>query len=467
MSISRRSFIGLSFGGIATAICPSNVYSGAQLSYEKILDSVHKISGGKPHTLKILYPQGSLANLKPIAGLFTEKTQVQIEFVETTVDGINTKMYIDSAGNQNSYDIALPATFGIPGLADAEVIADQTSYSQRYETEFAYNKSLYSLGDYYKGRFYGYQTDGDAYLMFYSKKCMEDSEYKKRFSDKYGQELSLPKSWKELDQLMQFFHKPEDNKYGGCLFRTPSYMVWEWWIRFHAKGYYPVGDDMKPNINNDAGVEALEDLFKATKFQHPSVKTNGLFDNWKEYAKGECVVNIGWGGSQKHFNSDKSRMKGKMLFAPTPQVSYFNWGWNYVTSNLSRQKELAYLFCLFATTPEVSILGVRESGFFDPFREEHYSDRVITSSYSKPFLSAHREAMRTAIPDFYIKSYDKYMSALKENISLAAQGDIAPKEALSLSALQWEKITDEEGRAGQVKQWAFLKKQYPDHLKLQ
>jgi multiple sugar transport system substrate-binding protein len=266
---------------------------------------------------------------------------------------------------------------------------------------------------------------------------------------------------------MEFFHRPNEEKYGGCLFRTPGYMVWEWWIRFHAKNHFPVQDDMTPNINNQAGVEALEDLLRATQFQHPSARTNGLFDNWREYAKGHCAVNIGWGGTQKYLNSKTSKMKDRMLFAPTPQISYFNWGWNYVTSKLSAHQEIAYLFSLYATISMPSKIAVQnQTGFFDPFRECHYQDPKIEQSYSKEFLVAHKQAMKTAIPDFYLKGQGKYIQTLRENITSAAEKEISPREALSFTAKQWEMITQEEGRDGQIEQWLFLKKQYPKHLNL-
>ncbi|GJL99199.1 MAG: hypothetical protein DHS20C07_08790 [Methyloligella sp.] len=474
MQYTRRNFVKQSL--CATAFASSQSFTANsfaaitvknQDNEDTIIEAVKNLKAGKNIQLKLLYPQGSIGNIKPVATLFTKLTGVKISFIKTTVDDINTKIFIDTAGQKSSFDIALPATFGIPDLAEAGALADQSSYAEKYEKHIDYKPSLYSLGDRYKRAFYGYQTDGDAYLTFFHKDCMENPDEQKRFADKHGHELTLPQTWKELDQLMEFFHRPDEEKFGGCLFRTPGYMVWEWWIRFHAKNYFPVQDDMTPNINNQAGVEALEDLLRATQFQHPSALTNGIFENWREYAKGHCAVNIGWGGTQKYLNSKTSKMKGRMLFAPTPQISYFNWGWNYVTSKLSVHKEIAYLFSLYATIAMPSKIAVQnQTGFFDPFREGHYTDPKIEQSYSKEFLVAHKQAMKTAIPDFYLKGQGKYIQTLRENITSAAEKEISPQEALSFTAKQWEMITEEEGREGQIEQWLFLKKQYPKHLNL-
>ena len=57
-------------------------------------------------------------------------------------------------------------------------------------------------------------------------------------------------------------------------------------------------------------------------------------------------------------------VKGQLLKTP-----YFNWGWNYVVSTVSKQPEIAYLFTLYACSPVMSTHAVRDvDGYFDPFR---------------------------------------------------------------------------------------------------
>ena len=464
MSLTRRDFTKRSLFTLSgLALLPTQTFSKAKAVPEKtILDYVRNITNNKKIILRLLYPQGALDNIKPVTDSFSAATNISFEFIQTTVDDINTKILIDTAMQKNSFDIALPSTFGIPDLAEAGALEDLSRYAEKYENKIGYSPSLYALGDRYKASFYGYQTDGDVYLMFFHKDCMQNLDEQKRFADKYGKPLALPTSWNELDQIMAFFHRPEQDKYGGCLFRTPRYMVWEWWIRFHAKGLFPVNDEMVPNIDKAPAIDALEEMIAASKFQHPSSNTNSLFDNWKLYGQGQCVVNVGWGGTQKYLNSEKSNMKDKLLFSPTPQVSYFNWGWNYVASAFSDNKEIAYLFSLYATLPTQSTLAIKNAdGFFDPFREEHYQSNDIEQTYTRPFLQAHKQAMQTAIPDFYIQGQSSYMQSLEENIALANDGKITAKEALSFTAKRWEELTNAEGRESQIKQWLFLKAQYP------
>jgi len=462
MTIDRRNFLTRSAAAIAAVGTPFSATDAfASEGVYALLEDAKAAISSNPVTLSILFPQGSINNIKPVAEKFSQATGAKIEFIETTVDDINTHILNAAARQEGNFDIALPATFGIPDLVEAGALEDLTEYSQKHEQINRFEDSLYALGDEYKGKKYGYQTDGDAYLMFYNEILLTDDRNQKEYSDAFGQPLSLPSTWDELDRQMKFFHKPADEQFGGCLFRTSGYLVWEWWIRMHANGGLPVTEDMSADLASDAGVSALEKMIAATEFQHPSATTNGLFENWAEFSKGQCYANIGWGGTQKYLNSNKSSLKGKMLFAPTPEVSYFNWGWNYVVSKYSASTEVAYLFCLFATLPEMSRLAVRGDGFFDPFRAEHYDDPQIVNVYSEPFLSAHKAAMQRAIPDFYIQEHGQYMSVLRENITAAFNGDITPQAALQITEVQWDDITDNIGRESQIQQWKFLLSQYP------
>lgn len=430
-------------------------------STEKAIALTKSLTKGKKVTLNILYPEGSQENIKPIAAMFQAKTGVFVQLIETTVEDINTKLLLNSATETSDFDIALPATFGIPDLAEAGILADLTAIKKKYASELNIKPSMYTAGDYYKGKFYGYQTDGDAYIMFYNQRWLNDEKSQQRFMKTYNRRLTLPKTWEELDQLMAFFHEPKKRRYGGCMFRLPRYMVWEWWIRFHALGGTPADSHMSAQLNSSEGVKALQDIIDSMAFQHPSSKTNGLFENWSQFSKGECFANIGWGGTQKYLVANNKAFADSLSHAPTPQVSYFNWGWNYVVSKYSKHAKVAYLFTAFATSPEMSTLSVQQNGFFDPFRSEHFEDEKINQLYNPSFLNAHKQAMKTAIPDFYIQGQGQYIQVLQEAITSASEGEVSAQQALDYANAQWNEITKKMGMQKQIIQWKALKKSYP------
>lgn len=430
-----------------------------------------KLASDRGVRLRLLIPNGSQGNVEPVIRAFKEMAGIDVELIVTAVDDINTKLMLDQMVGSEGYDLALPATFGVPELAEAGVLLDISAFATKYEPADLREHALYTIGDSYDGRLYGFQADGDAYLMFYNKPWLEDSDNQKRYADQFDQPLAIPETWQELDRQMAFFHHPAENRFGGALFRTPTYIAWEWWVRYHAKGMWPFDDEMNPLIDGEAGVVALEELIAASRFLYPKASAAGLFDNWKAYAHGNIYANIGWGGTQKHLNGPTSKLRGKLAFSITPGgivdgetlvTPYFNWGWNYVVASQSKETEIAYLFALFASSPRQSTRSVSDpKGYFDPHRPEHYQDEGIIDAYTKPFLEAHEASMRGAIPDLYLDGHGEYFGALNEGIIAAHQGRKDAAAAMDEIAKRWKIITHRLGWAKQQAQWRALRSKYP------
>ncbi|MBX2884001.1 MAG: extracellular solute-binding protein [Granulosicoccus sp.] len=466
----RRRLLGKLLAGyaIAPATIANSIAQSSNKWHVEIANAARQSRETGP--VQLLIPDGSQANIVAATELFTQLSGVRCQISEVPVDEINVEMMLQASSEHSSFDVALPATFGLPDLVEAGTIYPLDEFAERFEPAEFSSGQLYRQGDFYQGHLYGYQTDGDAYVLFYNKQMLEDPNERAAYEQTTGMPLQVASNWQELDQMMKFFHRPEQNIFGGCLFRNPGYLAWEWWARLHAKGILPLADDMRPLVDTDQGIEALRELIAATEYQTPESLTNGLFENWEDFSQGKAFCNIGWGGTQKYLMS-QAAMRDNLIHTPLPgfdsksdqtTMGYFNWGWNYTVSSKSARKELAYLLALFCVSPVASTLAVREqAGYFDPFHESHYSDAEIQNTYGKSFLSAHRDSMGQCIPDFYLRGQGKYMDALREQIVLALQGEISPEAAMKTCAKRWNHITRRLGIEIQREQWLALKSSYP------
>jgi len=476
-SSSRTTRRGAIAGAVAAACSiPIGAFGETSTSlHAQVAQKVRALTRGQPLDLRLLLPHGSLGNVGPVIAKFSAMTGVQVKVTEVPVDEINTELTLDALSNTRRYDIALPATFGLIGLVAANAILPITNLAAQHEPPGFRDGILYDVGDRIDRELYGFQTDGDAYMMFYHQEMLTNPANALAYKDKFGTPLERPLTWEELDQQMAFFHRPDEGQFGGLLFRKPGFLAWEWWVRFHAKGVWPFSPDMTPQIASDPGIEALEEMKRATDHLHPASASLGLFGNWERFGKGDIYCNIGWGGTQKFLNAPGSDMRGKMEYGPTPGgmvngnllvTPYFNWGWNYVVSSTTDSPEISYLFALFASTPEMSTLAVRQNdGFFDPFRPEHYEDAGIQSAYTPDFLSIHRNSLETAIPDLYLKDQGEYLRVLTKWLGRALSGDAAPKHALERVAQRWELITNGSGRRAQIARWNRLRARYPANVR--
>ncbi len=443
--------------------------------HEAVAQRVRDLSAGRKLSLRLLLPNGSGGNVNPVVAAFREMTGVDVQSFETPVDEINTELTLDALSNSQRYDVALPATFGLPDLVAAGAILPIADLAKRHEPAGFRNDILFGVGDSFDRETYGFQTDGDAYMMFYNKGMLSNEDEQSHYADQFGKALTRPETWQDLDQQMAFFNRPSEDKWGGLLFRTPGYLAWEWWVRFHAKGIWPFSQDMEPQIASQAGVQALEEMIRATEHLHPAASELGLFENWEQFSQGNIYSNIGWGGTQKFLNGPQSNMRDNMVFGPTPGgivngelliTPYFNWGWNYVVSSNSSLPEISYLFALFASTPQMSTLAVRQAdGFFDPFRPEHYDDQGVIDTYTPEFLTVHRASLEAAIPDLYLKDQGAYFRILSEWLARALAGEIAPEKALQRVSQRWRTITNGSGHAIQKSRWAQLRAKYPQQIR--
>lgn len=476
-SLTRRQIFAQAGSAAMCSALPgiSLAQPGTPPLHVAVAQRVRALAPSELTTLRLLIPAGSGGNVGPVAQTFHDMTGIRIHITETPYDEINTDLALGALVGEQSYDLALPATFGLPDLVAAGAILPLTDYARHHEPKGFRDGILFGVGDSFDDEIYGFQTDGDTYLMFYNTDFLNNATYQQDYAQRFGLALRMPDTWEELDRQMGFFHRPESGQYGGLLFRRPGYTAWEWWVRFHAKGLWPFDRDMVPQIDSAQGIAALTEMIAASRHQWSGVTEMNIFQSWERFSKGDVYCCIGWGGSQKLFNSATSQVRGKLAYGPTPggimdgkmlKTPYFNWGWNYVVARTSPVPEIAYLYALFASSPAMSTLAVRQTdGFFDPFRPEHYDDPGIIAAYSSAFLEVHRASMESAIPDIYLKDQGEYLRVLGAWLTRAFDGEVSPKDALTRTAQRWRLITNRAGRTQQIKRWDQLKRKYPSSIR--
>ncbi|MEM9171858.1 MAG: extracellular solute-binding protein [Pseudomonadota bacterium] len=441
-----------------------------------IRQSIKRLGSKKPEVLRVLAPAGSQSNLQPIIDSFRELTGIDTQVSLAPVDDINTQLLLEQMTASQPHDLAVIATFGVPDLAQSTAIQSIDRFESRYPALAELRQEcLFALGDRFSGKTYGPQVDGDLYLLFYNTALLNAPAFRARHERLVGREPRPAATWSELDELMLVANEPDKGRYGGLLFRTPRYIVWEFWSRLHCNGVLPFDDEMRPRLTEPGARAALESLIAASASQHPATDRLSLTDNWAAFCQGNALVNIGWGGSQKYFRQHRDRFAQGIIVTQLPgyagadgpvPLPYFNWGWTMAVPSVSQHPEVAYLFGALATLPVVSSQAIRQTdGFFDPYHPAHYDDPDIQKAYGESFLTAHKAGLKAAIPDLYIRGQGQYLDALSDKLILANRGAMTPIDALRSVSAQWERITDQLDRGQQKRQWRALRENYPkDYL---
>ena len=130
----RRQLLLGGTGGLFAWCLPHTVMAdSADELHTIVANEARRLAGENQTSLRMLIPAGSGENLEPIILAYREATGIQVEIIESPVDDINTQLTLDSMSGDSAYDLALPATFGLPDLVSSGAIVPLGDYAARHE----------------------------------------------------------------------------------------------------------------------------------------------------------------------------------------------------------------------------------------------------------------------------------------------------------------------------------------------
>jgi multiple sugar transport system substrate-binding protein len=335
---------------------------------------------------------------------------------------------------------------------------------------------------------YGIPLDGDSHMCYYRKDAIENTEYQKRFAEKYGYSLTPPQTWKQYRDIAEFFHGWDwdgdgEIEYGAVEFmRKGGQANWLYFSRAAAYASIPLQhglffdpDTMDALISSPGHVEALKDWIEILKFGYPGMIGFDSGEVRTIYHLGPVCLGIDWGDiGVLSDTGPESKVRGKVgytilpgttktwdykkgkwvEFAPENAAPYLAFGgWVGSIDVNSPNIEAAYDFLSYLSSPEVSYIDVTtpETGF-NPYRKSHFAklDRWYEFGFVYPadYLMAIEETIAhpNVQVDLRIPGTSKYMEAIEVQTSMALAGEKTPEEAMADAAKEWDRITDELGR---------------------
>ena len=72
-------------------------------------------------------------------------------------------------------------------------------------------------------KYWAIPLEGDAAGWAYRKDWFEDPKEMEAFKAKYGYDLAVPKTYKELRDIAEFFYRPDEKRYGIAIYTDNSY----------------------------------------------------------------------------------------------------------------------------------------------------------------------------------------------------------------------------------------------------
>ena len=323
------------------------------------------------------------------------------------------------------------------------------------------------------GKLYALMYDGDNLQVIYRTDLFNDPKEQKDFKAKYGWDLAPPKTWDQYMQIAEFFTRPP-NLYGTAFYAQRGF-CYAWFINiFAGMGGRWFSDDMKPGINSEAGVKALEMLVKQKQYSPPNILQIGYPELNEAFLNGSTAMVVQWNDLPLKVDDPKmSKVVGKGGVAPIPVRTYMPYSRVMAVSAFSKNPEDAYRVAAWMQLPDVTITYVYNSNCGqDPYRysslkweaatKNHEGGPALTPDLAKVYVETIKEGLKNGYPELSIPGAPRYLDILDLYVSQALAGTLPAKAALDATANEWNNITQAEDPDSQKAAYAAWVKSFKD-----
>ena len=435
-----------------------------------------------------------------------EATGGKINIAEVPIETLHQQIFSDLASGLGKYDAYMPGAwfYGDFFQADKPYIVPIDQWIP--DPKHAYwdpgewlpsIKKLYS----WDGKIYGGPADADGQALYYRRDLFANPDIQAKFKAKFNYDLPAPPTtMQQYHDVCDFFtgwdwNGDGQNDWGLSLHAKVNEQGFFHFLTLSApfvispdnKYYFFNPDTMKPLINSEGHLKALEDYVKFLANGPKEQIAWTLGQGWNLFLAGNSATEPTWGDLPTLAQDPKtSKVQGKMGAAPLPgtteafnpitgewkkydlnQVGNTNGGsWHLVISSFSKKQEMVYDFLSFMANKKNALwevatgwTGVQPGFKFEYFPPDgsgnpgQWKDLGWNEDDAVNYLSGYYKALAAPVQQEYLRipGAAEYWHELDINLSAVLGGQMEPKAALDATAEAWEKITDRYGRDAQKK----------------
>ncbi len=269
----------------------------------------------KGKTVKVLLSAGGIGQFnawKARSKAFTEKTGINIEFIETPYDNLLEDITSDGIASGGTYDLVVHLdTMGSSITSFLEPL-DEYVARDHFNTD-RWPAPILDLST-HDGKLYSLPVRAHVQMLFYRKDIFK----------KLG--LTAPTTWKELDEVSKVISDKTDLAgivpYYGAGNNAQNLPMWTSYLWSNGGDIFD--DELKPAFNSPEGIEATKryiDLLVKEKVAPPGSVTFGEQDSRTFFKQGKAAMWLGWWWVYSEFNDKEASAKdvaGNVGFASVP-----------------------------------------------------------------------------------------------------------------------------------------------------
>lgn len=434
-------------------------------------------------TLNVLAPPVPVMG-EPVelhAKQFEELTGARVNVVHVPFGDLFAKAMLPFQTGQHAYDVMFYPSLWIADFAPyLAPVPDWIVQTEEFQDVLDHYREIAT----WQGKIIQFPVDGDRHYLKYRADILNNPALREEYRAKTGQELRVPRTWKEYGQIAAFFNGRDLDgdgqlEYGSAEVTARDDLMFSAFISRAAPyarhpevtgGFYFDLETMKPLINTPGFVEGLKDFVEARNYFPPGGDNWTLSDEIFSFGGGQTIFSYSWDDAFVQAQEPGSPIRNQVGAAPLPgsyrvwnrktgqwdtfeevnYAPYVAWGWTSAVTARSPHKEAAFDFLgFFANTANhrhdllVGRFGVnpyRKSDLDVDFWVEHAGwDPEVARTYIETLDFTANHPNR--VYDLLIPGAQQYMVALATGVAKAMAGQLTPQEALDEVAEEWERIT--------------------------
>lgn len=265
---------------------------GKELTNLDLDGTLHGQYAGQKITVPVMSGDFEKA-VSAVAPLFEE-----LSGAEVVIESIPGEQFVDKLqldlNNTQKYDVVLSPianlhSFAMAGKVEPLEPLIESYAGETYDTD-DFLTGLFETYGYYNGQMVAIPYKPDVELLFYRKDLFEDETLKAAYKEKYGNDLKVPETNEELLTVAEFFTKsanpdsPVDYGYSTNMLKGCTRLL------FYNRGGDDINENLEPNMNNEAGLQAIDYMLKLQEFAPKEWMQMGWDEANQFFANGNAAM---------------------------------------------------------------------------------------------------------------------------------------------------------------------------------
>ena len=253
--------------------------------------------------LTIFWAEWDPANyLQELVNEYEAETGVVVTVETTPWSDFQTKAFTEFNAKGQAYDMIVGDSQWLGAASEAGHYVDLTEFFNANKVgEIMAPATVKYYAEYpgNSGKFWAIPAEGDAVGWSYRKDWFEDPAEMAAFAAKYGYPLAVPVDWKQLRDIAEFFHRPDQGRYGVAVYTDNSYDAMAMGFEnalfsFGAELGDPVSFKVDGIVNSDKAVAALDAYRELYGFTPPGWSKAFFVENNQAITEGLAAMSMNY-----------------------------------------------------------------------------------------------------------------------------------------------------------------------------